>query len=65
MSSNGSINPDSLESELDEETRIFCVFYNNKTRKYRVTQSDIFIVDNILNSGSFLQTYHSKKEIRR
>lgn len=34
-----------LEVEREGELRIFCMFYNNKTGKYRVTQGDsVFVV---------------------
>lgn len=49
----GKFNPYSLEQEGKGETRIFCVFHNNETGKYRVTQADAVIVDNIIKNCTF------------
>lgn len=49
----------SLEHQQDFETRIFCVFYNNKTGKYRVTGADAVIVDNIKTECSFAEAISS------
>jgi hypothetical protein len=44
----------SLEHEQSpEEIRIFCMFWNSKTGKYRVTNADAVIVDNIAREVSF------------
>lgn len=45
----------SLEYERDYETRVFCVFFNNKTGNYRVTQADAVIVDNLKVEVSFAE----------
>lgn len=49
----------SLEYESDGELRLFCVFYDNKTGNYRVTQADVCIVDNLVNDVSFAKAIGS------
>jgi len=49
----------SLEHQMEDETRIFCVFYNNRTGNYRVTGADAVIVDNIKTDCSFAEAINS------
>ncbi len=49
----GKIDPTSLEREAEYETRVFCLFYNNKTGNYRVTAADAVLVDTLINRVPF------------
>jgi hypothetical protein len=49
----------SLEHEFNGELRIFCVFNDTKTGKYRVTQGDTCFVDNLVNKVSFSEAISS------
>lgn len=49
----------SLEHQQEDETRIFCVFYNNRTEDYRVTAADAVIVDNLKTKCSFAEVINS------
>jgi len=49
----------SLEHEGDSELRIFCVFIDQSAGKYRVTQGDICIVDNLVTGVSFVEAIES------
>ena len=49
----------SLEHEGDSELRIFCVFIDHSAGKYRVTQGDVCIVDNLVTGVSFVEAIGS------
>ena len=44
-----------IELEKEDELRIFCIFRNRKTGKYRVTQGDLVFVDVIKNECNFTE----------
>jgi len=43
----------SLEEAQDNELRIFNIFFNNETCKYRLAASDLVFVDNLVNNVNF------------
>jgi hypothetical protein len=45
----------SIEHERDSELRIFCVFVDTETGKYRVTQGDAVFVDDIKREATFAE----------
>lgn len=46
-------NPQSLENETEDEIRIFCILYNARKNKYRVTHADSVFVDNLITDCTF------------
>ena len=49
----------SLEHQQDDETRIFCVFYNNRTGNYRVSAADAVLVDKLKTECNFAEAISS------
>lgn len=43
----------SFNDEQDGELRIFSIFYNNRSGKYRVAQADLVLVDNLATNATF------------
>lgn len=42
-----------LEHEKEDEVRIFCVLFNQRTDKYRLTSSDAVIIEDAVVNGTF------------
>lgn len=57
--------PASLEHEEEDECRIFCVLWNQKTGKYRLTHSDLVIVDNKVTDGSYADVINEMLKIAK